>query len=688
MREERGLQKWPLPREQEVRSRDRSALHGRQLRDLPHARLLVVLQLCPLVWHLRFGRHIRMHQRFGSGERGANRCMQAVLRLHGGTWRNHVPRDVRAGRGRLEAPVLLPLRRMRDRALAGGMRVSTPRSVGRAFHGLRGAVLGTCLAAMVAACSGDDGPAPLNQPLGTGCFDDSYCASGHCPGGKLEPATYGICTHSCRVDADCADGPKTDDPEHAIDNLSVCGIAGDGHRWCVPRCPHKTSAQYVCENAVSTECRFAHEPDCNLCGCPSETYCSSSKCVAQVDVGESCTANQDCKNLHCLASTKKCGVETGSPCTADNCEICLTHESWSFCNYSDSCGACDNLGSAVCISDQSDARIGACKPLCDTEPGKGIKCPGTCVGIGINSEHKLYCRCEECEIARSGGTCMYPNDRWLITCAGFDIAHFARQRMNQRCDLAVTSHPSVCDPCDIAIRWPNVAIAVRIGLCAWFAALQEYSTHDSASIVVPSCGAVYARLRGRAGVALYTCTGQRLTAGAGRDHRKRTGLGDRHRRRPEVSRHSVRSASGRELALETAGRAGELEQHARRDALRQQLPASADAVRARQRERRLSVPQRVHAARGSARRRAAQRSGDGLDPRRRVPVRREQRLRSARARRQERRRRQHQLSPRRARLPRAPRAHHGRRRHLGQLRLPRSASGVALGEAQHRALRR
>ncbi len=238
----------------------------------------------------------------------------------------------------------------------------------------------------------------VEAPLGMGCYHDIDCASRDCPGG--EPGILSICTHGCREDADCADGASTD-AEAGLHEISVCGIALDGHRWCVPPCGHKESG-FVCENGVSTSCEVAHDPDCNVCGCPLGMKCTSSGCFALADVGGPCETNEDCLNAHCLVS-KKCGVETGSPCTADNCEICLTYDSWSFCNYAHSCGACGLGDTSVCINDtdpENEARIGACKPFCGSPevPG-GISCPGTCGQVVVDSKLRHYCHCEECEIA-------------------------------------------------------------------------------------------------------------------------------------------------------------------------------------------------------------------------------------------------------------------------------------------------
>ena len=128
-----------------------------------------------------------------------------------------------------------------------------------------------------------------------------------------------------------------------------------------------------------------------------------------------------------------------------------------------------------------------------------------------------------------------------------------------------------------------------------------------------------------------------------------------------------------------------MERDPRRDALRAELPAEAEPVPAAGAPvRGLPVPERLHAD-VAPRRQAA---GAGVDPRRRLHPGRRPQLRRHQARGGRHRGRHDQLPARRARLPGAPGACLAARRSGRQLRLDGPAGGAALGQAQHRAVRR
>ena len=154
------------------------------------------------------------------------------------------------------------------------------------------------------------------------------------------------------------------------------------------------------------------------------------------------------------------------------------------------------------------------------------------------------------------------------------------------------------------------------------------------------------------------------------------------RRRLRVPRAALRRGPDRVLALARPAPAGRLARRPRRDAVRGELPADRERLRAAGPvQRGLPVPQRLHAHAPPRRPPARAR----VDPRRRPHPGRGPQLRRCEARRGRHGGRHHQLPARPARLPGAPRAGPAPRRPERQLRPDGPAGGAALGAAQHRA---
>ena len=157
---------------------------------------------------------------------------------------------------------------------------------------------------------------------------------------------------------------------------------------------------------------------------------------------------------------------------------------------------------------------------------------------------------------------------------------------------------------------------------------------------------------------------------AGEDGQGRGRGHDGALRRPRVQGHPLRRAARRRPALEGAAAGRRLDRRAQGRRVRRALPAGAGLGRhglPRRDERGLPLPQRVDAREGRD-----EAAGDGLDPRRRLPVAgsaSEPRQDGERLARQGRRGRRPQLPPGRLRLLRAPGALEGvEAARVGQLR--------------------
>jgi hypothetical protein len=113
-------------------------------------------------------------------------------------------------------------------------------------------------------------------------------------------------------------------------------------------------------------------------------------CVPLAEIGEKCAVAADCISRHCSATAGMCRVAIGSPCTAANCDRCLTGPNgYSAC--SQVCSSSDNVCGDLCVADAASHFEFTCRAACKPD------CPGLCKNVFGGGP---YCPCEGCTVAR------------------------------------------------------------------------------------------------------------------------------------------------------------------------------------------------------------------------------------------------------------------------------------------------
>jgi hypothetical protein len=219
---------------------------------------------------------------------------------------------------------------------------------------------------LVIGCGPDESTG--TRGLGEFCVMDSECQSGEC---------WGQCTKECTTNADC--GAEL-----------LCATRADGTQRCGASCVDWPG--FGCRDGSPVACELLDATFCEDCGCADATLrCEPGVgCVPRSDVGGPCRVDSDCTTEHCSDWAQVCRVPVGQPCSAADCDRCMTHESgWSFCSRE--CRRSSDCNGLPCIGYPADDYYW-CRPSCRTLSDPS--CPGRCDRAdGIN-----YCDCPSCPV--------------------------------------------------------------------------------------------------------------------------------------------------------------------------------------------------------------------------------------------------------------------------------------------------
>lgn len=211
----------------------------------------------------------------------------------------------------------------------------------------------------IAGCGGDGGSGRL------GDYCDFGCAEGTC-------GVDGYCTRACTTDAECS-------------AETTCGTGSDGTAACLPRCDYWAPDGFGCQDGRQVPCGTPGLQDCYNCGCGPDQRCDEGgMCLPRSEVGESCRTNDDCRTGNCSEFSRVCRVPVGSPCTTEDCDLCVTSENgWSFCSRE--CGGHASCNGGLCLGGDD---YYTCHPVCATYTDPS--CPGDC---RVSRQGDLYCDC-------------------------------------------------------------------------------------------------------------------------------------------------------------------------------------------------------------------------------------------------------------------------------------------------------
>jgi hypothetical protein len=126
---------------------------------------------------------------------------------------------------------------------------------------------------------------------------------------------------------------------------------------------------------------------CYDCSCAAGLHCVAGQgCVPQATTGEACDEDSDCNTNNCSQYFKVCRVPVGQPCSASDCDRCLTLGATTYCSRE--CGGHDECNGGHCIGDL-DIGYFTCQPPCEG-------CPFECSAynaatVGLN--YMEYCDC-------------------------------------------------------------------------------------------------------------------------------------------------------------------------------------------------------------------------------------------------------------------------------------------------------
>ena len=198
-------------------------------------------------------------------------------------------------------------------------------------------------------CGSNTGGTPSSQNqksmVGSTCTTANDCGpSEFCTDLGTRWVPYSYCSKSCSADAECANSYTSAD--------WVCGIVQDGSRGCVFNNCGEQYRGVACINGVSTACKAVDDTHCDQCGCPDTQYCGAAgKCIDKVGVGQPCASSDYCQSSNC-GSNSLCRVALGSPCTNDNCDLCLGNPSTGWSGCSDYC-----TDTSICIGEASCSEL-------------------------------------------------------------------------------------------------------------------------------------------------------------------------------------------------------------------------------------------------------------------------------------------------------------------------------------------
>jgi len=234
------------------------------------------------------------------------------------------------------------------------------------------------LAGLLWQCDAGSTTPDTPQPEYVACIADSECgADGQC--------IKGSCAKSCTTSAEC-------------NTISVCGIAPNGSRRCVPICTdhyipiqgdipiqgfNDLSTRYACVNGVSTACLRLDDTHCVACGCGPNLVCTDTGCAPKRAVGEACRTDLDCISDNCSSKIGTCRVPVGQPCNQTNCDLCRINADTAYQYCSRACVNSSSCRGGVCINE-------TCFPMCDAS------CPGECRAFTGNGTGGIYCPCYPC----------------------------------------------------------------------------------------------------------------------------------------------------------------------------------------------------------------------------------------------------------------------------------------------------
>lgn len=193
-----------------------------------------------------------------------------------------------------------------------------------------------------------------------------------------------------------------------------CGVLPDGSRGCLEACTSDSLPEsgFACVEGSPVACGIAGAAYCSECGCPGGQRCEIGLgCVPLAAVGEACANDYDCVSENCSALGGVCRVNVGQPCTAQDCDRCLSTGDWSFCSRECTGSLCTS-GEEVHIC----AAFGSgsfCYPSC---PLSGLaKCPdgspsssgsyAGCVQLTrsmLEGGNRWVCPCESCTVLEPG----------------------------------------------------------------------------------------------------------------------------------------------------------------------------------------------------------------------------------------------------------------------------------------------
>lgn len=182
-----------------------------------------------------------------------------------------------------------------------------------------------CSCALIAGCPGtkQDGAA---QTVGSGllasCDNDADCASKLCTYGLYSLNEPGVCSKSCKSNADCTSSMgkhATCSRIAAIPKLDADEKQTTWRKACLLPCKDSDPGVFECKDGERLFCEDATPPSCSVCGCVEGSYCSThdAQCKAYKASGADCKDDGECLSGTC--KDKTCTGGPGDVCD-DRCD--------------------------------------------------------------------------------------------------------------------------------------------------------------------------------------------------------------------------------------------------------------------------------------------------------------------------------------------------------------------------------
>jgi hypothetical protein len=197
-------------------------------------------------------------------------------------------------------------------------------------------VLGGC--ALIAGCPGGSEHSAGTQTIGASllaaCDDDAQCASKLCTYGLYSVNEPGVCSKTCKSNADCTSSMgkhATCREVAAIPKLDTGEKQTTWRKACVLPCADSDPGVFECKDGVRLFCEDAAPPACSVCGCAEGSYCSTGdeQCKSYERSGEDCKDDGECLSGKCNDKTctggpgdvcdKRCDGTCGGPADALYC---------------------------------------------------------------------------------------------------------------------------------------------------------------------------------------------------------------------------------------------------------------------------------------------------------------------------------------------------------------------------------